>query len=299
MRVSEKQKYWITQNRLNRGRTRNVEVLNKLSTQKEINKLHDDPVNLVRALKIKDRLSALATYQSNIDFSKGFLDVTESAIANMHEKLGRAQELAIAMANDSYDDKNRMITAKEVKEILKEMVQMANSKYGSRYIFAGFRSLNPPVSLDGDFLGDDGKVFIQVSPDHYKSINISGRELLQPTKAEAKAGHAGLMDSIKLLIKGLEGDSKEAIFRSVDEIAFQMDKLASFQASVGAIWTAVDEAGSRNEFEILQKTAKLSDIEDADIFKTSSDFKRTESVLQSTLMASNKLLQPSLLNFMQ
>ena len=35
------------------------------------------------------------------------------------------------------------------------------------------------------------------------------------------------------------------------------------------------------------------------MFKASSDFKQTEAILQSTLMASNKLLQPSLMNFLQ
>lgn len=299
MRVSERQKYWITQERLNRGRTQNVETLNKLSTQKDINKVHDNPINMVRAMKIKDRLAELESYQSNIDFSKGLLDVTESSIANMHEKLGRAQELALAMANDSYDGKNRAITVKEVREIMREMIQLANAKYGSRFVFAGFRSLHPPVSQEGDFLGDDGKLFIQVSPDHFKNINISGRELFEASEEEHHAGHFNLMDTIGLLAEGLEGNSKDAIYRAVDEIAFQMDKLASFQASVGAVWTAVNDAGKRAEYEQLQKKSHLSQIEDADIFKATSDFKRTESVLQSTLLASNKLLQPSLLNFLQ
>ena len=44
---------------------------------------------------------------------------------------------------------------------------------------------------------------------------------------------------------------------------------------------------------------ELSKTEDVDMFKASSDFKQTEAILQSTLMASNKLLQPSLMNFLQ
>jgi flagellar hook-associated protein 3 FlgL len=38
---------------------------------------------------------------------------------------------------------------------------------------------------------------------------------------------------------------------------------------------------------------------DADAFAAVSDFKKTETILQSTLLAANKVLQPSLLNFLQ
>jgi flagellar hook-associated protein 3 FlgL len=44
---------------------------------------------------------------------------------------------------------------------------------------------------------------------------------------------------------------------------------------------------------------QLSGVEDADMYDATSEFKRTETALQSTLQASTKLLQPSLLNFMQ
>jgi flagellar hook-associated protein 3 FlgL len=43
----------------------------------------------------------------------------------------------------------------------------------------------------------------------------------------------------------------------------------------------------------------LSNIVDADAFEVMSDFKKTETILQSTLLAANKALQPSLLNFLQ
>ena len=55
----------------------------------------------------------------------------------------------------------------------------------------------------------------------------------------------------------------------------------------------------RIELQKEQKIDTVSKVEDADMFKATSDFKRTETALQTTLMASNKLLQPSLLNFLQ
>ena len=299
MRVSERQKYWIANRRIEKGRTDNVGTLDILSTQKKINKLKDDPIGLVRSLKIKGDISELKTFKDNIDFSKGFLSVTESAISNIHEELQRAQELALAMSNDTYGSVNREIAGKEIKEIISRIIQVSNSKYGSKFIFSGFRNTFPSLDQHGNFLGDDGQIFIQIGHGRYKSINIPGRELFEADTNEKNQGHYNLLDALELLLQGLSNNEKYAIQKSVDEISYQMDKVASFQSSVGAKWNAMEDAEEQIDFTEVQKKANLSKIEDADIFQATSDFKRTEAVLQSTLMASNKMLQPSLLNFIQ
>lgn len=299
MRVSERQKYWVANRRIDKSRANNTGALDTLSTQKRMNKLHDDPIGAVRSLKLKDRLAEIKAYKDNIDYSKGFLDVTETAISNLRQRLGRAQELALSMANDTFDGTNRKITSKEVKELINDVSTLANSKYGAKYVFSGFRSLSPAVDLDGNFLGDDGQIFLQIGEEQYKRINIPGRELFEASAEERAEGHFNLLDSLGLLLHGLHNDDKSAIYKSIEEFSFQLNKLSSFQASVGATWKAIEDADQKLDYDELQKTTFLSKIEDADIYKATSDFKRTEAVLQSTLLASNKLLQPSLLNFLQ
>ena len=299
LRVSERHRYSVTENRINNSRNNNLEALNKLSTQKKINKLSDDPISLVRSLKLKDKVHEIADFKQNAYFSKGFLDVTESAIGSIHERLSRARELAITMANDTYDGENRNITSKEVKQIINQVIQSANSKYAAKYVFSGFRSTAPAIDLDRNFLGDDGEIFLQIGPQHFKKINIPGRALFETDASEREGGHFNMINALKLLHSALQSDDKDAIYKSVDELEYQMDKLSSFQSSVGAIWSAITEAEKKLEYNELQKVGFISKLEDADIYKATSDLKRTETVLQSTLLASNKLLQPSLLNFLQ
>lgn len=299
MRVSERHRYWVANNRVEKAKTNQVETLNTLSTQKRINKIHDDPVGNVQSIQLKKKLSHLQDIRKNIDFSKGFLDVTEGALGELSDRLVRAQELAIGMANDTYDGKNREITAKEVRQLVQQVISLANSKYGNKYVFSGFRNSAPALDLHGNFMGDDGQIFIQVGQNQFKKINIPGRELFVATPAEQDQGHFGLISSLDLLLNGLETNDKDSLYRAVDELAHQLDKVSSFQSGVGATWSAISSAEKRIEFREVQAQSFLSKTEDADIFKASSDFKRAESVLQSTLMSSNKLLQPSLLNFLQ
>jgi flagellar hook-associated protein 3 FlgL len=78
-----------------------------------------------------------------------------------------------------------------------------------------------------------------------------------------------------------------------------MEKVQTSRAQLGARFNGIDHSGQQIEVDKDLSSNDLSRLEDADFYKISSDFKRTEAVLQSTMMASNKILQPSLLNFLQ
>lgn len=299
MRVSERFRYWIANNRVAKGREDNVKALTKLSSQRKINTLHDDPVNLVRSMKAKDQLRSIKSYKDNVDFSKGFLDVSESAISSIQGRIARAFELAMNMANDTYDADNRKITSKEIRQIIDEVVQLGNSRYGGKFVFSGFRNGSPALSVDGGYMGDDGQLFLEVGDQEFKKVNVSGRDIFEANKEERQQGHFNLIDSLQILYEGLKDNDKDGIYKAVDELQYQMDKASRMQANVGAIWSSINAAEKRLEAMEGNRVEQLSKLQDVDVFKATSDFKRTESVLQSTLMATNKLLQPSLLNFMQ
>jgi flagellar hook-associated protein 3 FlgL len=108
-----------------------------------------------------------------------------------------------------------------------------------------------------------------------------------------------MIHSLGILYDGLKSNNQDMIRASLDELEHQMDKTSSYQATIGSIYNALDSAATRIELGQGITQESVSNLEDADTFKAISDFKRTETVLQSTLMASNKLLQPSLLNFLQ
>jgi len=130
-------------------------------------------------------------------------------------------------------------------------------------------------------------------------MNIQARNLFEADPSEAESGRYGLMQTFDVLLKGLHSNDKEMIHKSMGELEFQLEKATSYQATIGGIWGSLANTSQRLEGEVDFEKENLSKVQDADMFAATSEFKRTETVLQSTLMASNKLLQPSLLNFMQ
>lgn len=299
MRVSERYRYNIVGDRIENAKDKNAQMLEKISTQKEITKISDDPIGNSQTLKLTHTINEHKQFRKNIDFSKGFLERTESAIGGIGDNLIRAKELAVAMVNDTYGPTSREATAREIQEIIDEVLQLGNSSYGGRFVFSGFRTQSPAVNPEGQYMGDDGVIFVQLSPDQFRQINLQARNFFEATPEERGQGHFDLIQNLKLLHQGLNENDKKMMQTALSELDFQLEKTTSYQAVVGAIWNSLDSANKRIELEEELAVTNRSKIEDSDVFKSSSDFKRTETILQSTLLASNKLLQPSLMNFMQ
>lgn len=297
MRVSEQQRFWLTANRIYHAKKESLAALRQLSTQKRINDLHDDPIGMIDLVRIDKNVTELNSFRKNVAFSKGFLDTSEQAISGIRDALGRAQELAIAMSNDTYAADSRGATAEEVKVLTDQIVSLGNSRFGGKYVFSGFRSATPALSLDGNYQGDDGTIFLQTDPETLSAINVSGRDLFSATSDQVAEGHMGLLDSMNILRESLLSNDKTSLYRATEELQYQLDKVTSLQASVGALWNTLEQADSRVDLVDEQLQTSKSNIEQVDIFDASSRFKKAETMLSATLTASNKLLQPTLMDY--
>jgi flagellar hook-associated protein 3 FlgL len=299
MRVSERQRYDTIADRVERAKGNHTGMLEQLSTQKRINRVSDDPIGLAQAIRVKGRIADMSQFQKNIDFSKGYLESAETALSIINDNLLRARDLAVQMANSTYGSESREAAGREIKEIVTEVISRANTSYGKRFVFSGFRTETPTLNPDGVFLGDDGAVFLQVSNDVPRQINLQARGLFEALPEERQFGHMNMVDSLNTLYEAMMDSDQDSIRRCMSELDHQMEKVQTSRAQLGARFNGIDHSGQQIEVDKDLSSNDLSRLEDADFYKISSDFKRTEAVLQSTMMASNKILQPSLLNFLQ
>lgn len=299
MRVSERHRFDTVGVRVERAKADNARMLDLLSTQKRVNKISDDPIGASQVIRGKSNIRELEQFQRNIDFAKGFLEKSEMAISTITDNLIRAKELAVSLANATYAQDSKDATAREVAELRRSIMAEANATYGNRFVFGGFRTQTPPLNNDGRFTGDDGAIFLQIDGDNARQINLQARSFFEPSLEDLAGGHTGLVDAMDMLNEGLTKGDNDLLRRSIDELDHQLEKATSYQATIGARHQGLESAAKQLTNEEELAVEGLSRVEDADFYRVTSDFRRTETILQSTLLAANKLLQPSLLNFLQ
>ena len=125
---------------------------NVLSSGKRINMPSDDPIGMGKVLDYRKTICAIDQYDRNIAHGETWLDLTDSILNAIGDSFIRAKELALSQVNATVNADDMNVVAEEVKSIYDHVLQLANTKLGKSYIFAGHKTDTPPFSRDADYI---------------------------------------------------------------------------------------------------------------------------------------------------
>ena len=110
----------------------NVEV----SSGSRVHTLSDDPDSVSEILQLNAQIAANDQIKTNVTRVQTEVNAAESAINTAASLMDRAAQIA-AQGSSTGSSVDRSQLAQQIKDILGEMQQLANSQVGGRFIFAG------------------------------------------------------------------------------------------------------------------------------------------------------------------
>lgn len=297
----------ITNNILSNNLLRNLEAAqgrmgqlqNQLSSGYRISRPSDDPVGIENALRIKSSISHVEQWKANASEGLAYMNTTDTTLGDMTSMLQRAKELAIQGANGSMSPDDRNKIALEIDQIKEQMVLLANTRVGSKYIFGGTANEEPFPKGATQWQGSNDIVKFQVGSSLSLEISVNGRKLFGVTPIDASTDSVGMFQALEDLSTALNNSDSDNIQNSMDDLEAQMDNVLNYRAELGARQNRMDSLYQQLGSTALNLTQSLSDILDIDIAKTLVDFKSQENVYQAALSVGAKIIQPSLVDFMK
>lgn len=118
-------------------------LMEKLASEKRINKPSDDPLGMGRVLDSRLKLSNISQYKDNTDYSSSWVTLTESSLNGVNDALTEAKTLAVAQATATSSDSSRQIAAANVDQIIDQVLSLANTMSGDSYLFSGSKNVAP------------------------------------------------------------------------------------------------------------------------------------------------------------
>lgn len=287
---------------LNRGLTRLDRLNNQLASKKQINVPSDDPVKAGTILRTSTSIREVDQYTRNIDSAESWLDASDVVMKDVLAVIHRAKELGVYGASSHLDGTARQALADEVKELHGNVLQLANSMHGGRYLFAGqytqtkpFEEVGPGLP-DVEFLpgkttqtdGSDMSIEFEIGTGVKMGVNMKGQELFIPIFEALQNLHGELNAATPSSSSGVLDDLDNAL----DNVLQQVSELGGKQNRVGL-------AKERMLDLKLNLTKILSEDQDLDYAEAIMELKMEEFAYRTALSVGARIIQPTLVDFLR
>lgn len=123
---------------------------NELSTGKKLVDPSDDPSQIAQDLQVRSTIADTTTSAQNTQQAGDELTEVDSTLGELTSALQSARQLTVTAASDIMDPSNKLGVANQVEQIIQQLVGLANTQYGGKYLFGGTKvAAVPPVATTG------------------------------------------------------------------------------------------------------------------------------------------------------
>lgn len=312
MRITDSMMIMNFMNDYNNNLERMEKNQSMLESGKRINKPSDDPVAIANSLRIKTDMSRNDAYTKNVSDAKSWLDLTDSSLGQLNDLLQRTRELAVQGSNGSETADDMKKIAAEVEQLKQQMIQVGNTQYNGRYIFAGFKTeLNGKTpfesTTDGNgnpiniYNGDNGEIKFEVGAGgNTIQVNISGIDPFDVTGGtNGTGGQSQLLNMMDTLKNALNNGDNQKVSDMLQNIDDEMEKVLTARADAGVKSNRLDLINNRLQTDNYNFTTLLSKNEDADMSLVITNLQMDRNVYQASLAAGARIIEPSLIDFLK
>jgi flagellar hook-associated protein 3 FlgL len=265
-----------------------------ISTGRRIRSFSDDPAAAERSSALRAGSSAIEQYQRAGQNAIAFMNAQDRTLQTVLDRMGRVEELTIAMATDTLTAEARNAASGEVAEIRTELLSVMNETHGDKSLFGGFQDAAVTDGPGGvTFSGDTGAVLRRVGDDQIVQVNIDAQEAL------GFAGGRSLFDVLDDIVADA-GTADVAALGGVrlDELEVLRESVSAGLGLVGTRTSRIEETMEDLATEQASLTQSVSDLEDADVVEASIKVSEANLAYEAALAASAQINRVSLLNYL-
>ncbi len=292
MRVTNSQIYETVSANLARQRARFNEASERVVSGKRINRPSDDPAGAAGVLSYRNELAALDRYSQNLERISSAVKMIDLSLESASALLTEAREIALGAANgwDGPPDLDGL--ADQVMNLKSQIAGLANARMGNQYLFGGYDTAAPPFDGDGIYLGDSGVVKVAVDEQTMVEAGLPGDAVF------GAAGGIDVFQALKDLETALRGGDFAGVQAGVDTLADAGAQIDGVRAMNGFRARRLEDVSQRLSQLELNAKDDLAGIEEVDLTEAIMEMSRQELALQVAMESSAKILETSLLNFL-
>ena len=262
------------------------EMLNRISRQvatgKRLTQLGDSPAGSAELVSLTDLASQIDQYRSSSNTVSYFLKASDSALNEVNNLLTSVYSKASQAGTDTVGDDQLVSLAAEIRSLRDQMLSLANSQAGGRYLFAGSMVTIAPFILEGDTVTYQGDGEIN-------SVRIDEGTEVEPDLPGSEAFGAAFA-VIESVLTAIDSGDRSAIGTALNQFASAMSDVGQARGKIGAGLSLIENAEARLDVRETSLKERRSGIEDADMVAAIIQLNQAQTALQTAISAGGSIL---------
>lgn len=261
------------------------------STGIAVAKASDNPSAVGSIVNGRSDIVKTERYVENCKHVQDTLATSEIYIDAVEDLMTRAKEIAVTGANDSLSASDKATLADEVGQLRQELLDLANTQVGGKYLFAGYNDTTLPFAGSPvAYAGTGDHQMIEISPGATVAKNITGEELfLNPVNLFAT------LEDLETALTSGDSSNVTAQLTPLEDAAEQVRTQLS---SLGNIGARMDDMIGMHENAVLVIESTLSRHQDADLTDVLSEIAKVELALKTTMQVTARVSSLSLMDYL-
>lgn len=318
---------------LSRANTKMNSARDIVLTQRNFNKMEEDPGAAVQAFQLRREYSRNDDHLDNLGTVQSRYDSVESSAMQIGAMAKQVNGDILTAANGTTSAQQRSVFATNIREIQKSMVLSANSTFGDKFIFGGASTKEVPFVLSDDcktltYRGIDVNTSDPTKLAELKSLSEEslyvdmGFGLQEDASGKLITSTAFDMATPGINVLGYgvdENNNSNNMVTLLGQLADELEKSPfdqkefqelslKFTKNADNLTDSITQIGTKSNFLENTKThledtqsslnEKIVALEDVDLADAITNFMWAQFAYNAALKVGNNILSPSFIDFM-
>lgn len=285
------------------------ELYNKINNGQKYTNISDNPIDAADIVRLNKQLSEIGAYSRNVQNATTQINAQDEAFSTIVDKLQRINDLAIQAANSASGEDGFKACKAEIEELKKTIVNLANTQYDGKYIFAGTNVTTKPFEL-----ADDGTItyhgtpanntagyerYLEISDGVKVELNSSGDSIFGTYDPNDPNKSSGLFKVLGDLEAALNTDpmDNDAVREQLDPLQDSIKHISEIQSVHSSTVTKLTMTTEMLDSTEINLKSKLAAISEVDLPSAITELVQQNYSLQASMQAYTIISNQSLLDY--
>ncbi len=275
--------------RIGAQRSRLSVLQERLTTGKRINRPSDDPSGAEAVLNLRTSQREIEQFQRSAETVNTKLTIADSSLDSYQTTLDRARSLVSQGLTGTATPQARNALATEIESLREQILNVANSKSGSEYVFGGTRQNAAPFdpTTGAPANSPTAAQFVQIEPGaNAVAAGVTADKIFADANSDIFADLAAAAAALRGT--GNAANDRAALENTNSRLVVYNDQAAIARTTVGANMNASEIAKDNLAAGFISLDERAANIEGADFAGTALEFADAQRALDATLQVAAK-----------